>query len=119
LALKSDSDLLRNAKSLISNPERWCQGAHSLRANGAHCLGSDPDAVAWCAGGAVWRIGSDNPAVRDEALRILTLAARETFGEDHLAVNDRLGHAAVMRMLDVAIRLADEKELKMSDGKSA
>jgi hypothetical protein len=113
--LKPGSELLSRAKSLISNPERWCQGAHSVRADGTHCLGSDPKAIAWCAGGAVWRIGGDNRAVRDEALRTLTLAARETFGEDHIAVNDRLGHAAVMKMLDVAIRLADERGIDVSD----
>jgi hypothetical protein len=111
------SDLLRKAKSLISSPERWCQGAHSLRADGTHCPGDDPNAVAWCAGGAVWRIDRDNPSVRDAALRTLTIAARETFGEDHLAVNDRLGHTAVMRMLDVAIQLAEQKEIANSSNR--
>jgi hypothetical protein len=105
----SVSELLKQAKSLIGAPDRWCQGVASIRAEGSYCLPTDPAAIVWCAAGAIWHVGRDNPAGRDESLRLLCAAAWQVFGEDHLAVNDRLGYSAVMTMFDTAIALAGAK----------
>jgi len=62
----------------------------------------DPTACRWCSTGAIY--AEPLSKARNEARDALGAAARETFhGYGVVDVNDQLGHAAVLRMFDVAI----------------
>lgn len=100
--MKTEAQKLREAKALISDPKRWCQGSYGKTADGEITLAKDPKAVAWCAVGACKKVG---------AMSSILLAAADVLCEESdIYVNDTLGHEATLEMFDLAIELA-EKEL--------
>jgi hypothetical protein len=93
---------------------RWTKGAFARDANGNEVFIWSPLAVCWCAEGALKRCRL--PRTIDDSIsslfdrRDLNQVAAILFGQDMTAVNDDLGHAAVMQMYDKAIELArDDK----------
>ena len=93
------SDVLRQARALIADPKRWCQRVGRM----------DERRCALTALEDVYRHNS--AAVHDRATDYLYHAAKGVVGrESVIAVNDIHGHAAVLRMYDEAIRLAEAAE---------
>lgn len=96
-------EVLRWARDLIADPERWCQGA---LAENAECEPVDydsPDACRWCALGAVYRASPKTPD-GDAAIFYLHDAARP---RGLIDANDNQDHAAVLDLYDRAIALAE------------
>ena len=96
---------LREARALIEDPERWTTREYARDAEGgALDDGAEPAAVCWCAVGALDRVtGEPVDLLHDPAYRLLAKVA----SYEVTRTNDRHGHAAVLRMYDRAIELAE------------
>lgn len=92
-------EVLIAARELISAPERWTTGWYARDANHETTHSHSPDAVRWCAAGALIRSGG-NAAVFD---LVNAVVITKMLGGHMAAVNDHFGHAAVLRMFDLAI----------------
>lgn len=117
--------LLIQTRDLIADPSRWCRGAMARTANWVPerperegCRALDPRATRRCLTGALYFVSKDLvPAGRhfldDPAYIGAFNALREACGALYgitgmcigiVGVNDRYGHAAVLAVLDSAIR---------------
>lgn len=116
------TDVLKEARALISDPEHWTQGSAAIENTGAECLPTDPDAYAFCGLGAILHV----LGVSEED--DLTRAAHARLCEALWEIEPRLpgyhkhfvdlnddafglfeggledNHAAVLRAFDAAIR---------------
>lgn len=101
----ASADILRAARARIEDPKNWTQGAFAKLADGRGTISHDPDAVCWCAIGAV----RAEAGTRDQAVEYyLTWAALRHFGVAGASVvNDCNGHASVLKMYDAAIAAAE------------
>lgn len=107
--MKTNSQILREAKALIRLKKNWCQGNSGRDSSGNAISNLDPRAVAFCAFGAVERVaGSDH---FDEPEAYMERAAK-TLGHNGLYINDQTDHKTVMKMFDLAIKYAEEDERK-------
>jgi hypothetical protein len=88
-------DLLAT-RDLIADEDHWTHHTLARTASGKSCDPYDPKASAWCLVGAFARVagGARNP----ESVLM------ELLGENPAFVNDAHGHAAVLALLDRAIR---------------
>jgi hypothetical protein len=127
-ALVMTKTVLTCAEALIRSPGRWTRGAYARRADGRAVDVLHPDAVCWCAVGAVLRVAEDEasaalPFYRDEwrktawrAIRELTRAAgADVSAEDDdaiasedtiaavLSINDARGKHAVLALFRAAL----------------
>lgn len=99
--------VLKAARELISTPERWVQGPFAVDRQGLSVSPLSPDACAFCAIGATWRIAGtgDADSGADRELDI-TLGGQLANG-----FNDAEGrtHAEVLDLFDRTIaRLESE-----------
>jgi hypothetical protein len=101
-------EMLIEGRALIADRLQWTQGQYARTMDGSGVPARCDSAVSFCATGALLR--ADAPSrgyapsvVYHEADDALTQAGRELFGVSAVAVNDDLGHAAVLRMYDRAI----------------
>lgn len=102
---KSPTTVLREARALIADENRWCTEVMATDMQGNSC--AVYDGVKFCAIGALEKVSDDN----EEATQFLCEAAMALFSRpEPYEVNDTLGHAATMRMYDEAIRAADADE---------
>lgn len=100
-------EILRAARELISDPARWTKGACARDRKGEPLYaGYDPQAVRWCAFGAVEKIGRTNRE-RFAAVDVLNKASYSWLP----AVNDNEGREAVISVYDRAIALAEQEEV--------
>lgn len=101
----ASADILRAARARIEDPKNWTQGDFAKLADGRGATSYDPDAVCWCAIGAV----RAEAGLRDEVVeRYLVDAAQNHFSRRSPAmVNDCIGHDAVLQMYDAAIAAAE------------
>ena len=103
---------LRAARALISKESNWTQRRSACNARGERLDPADSGAVRWCAAGAILRIGGSSIMARcagvalDDACRSLGLKGRI---ED---VNDTTDHRTVLKVFDLAVKRAAEKERK-------
>lgn len=115
--MKTPADILREAKALIADEAKWCQGALAKRSN-VEC---DPFTQPYdqlCSYGAIRVITKDCWDEICEVQPWLNVAAYETLQNKKIArqkdvpfvvaVNEQLDHAAVMEMFDRAIELAEK-----------
>jgi len=101
-------EVLRDARESISDPARWTQCVDARTETGKAVRFDDPDAVRWCLMGAVWRSAQklNKPyRVWDASYQSLKDAARrlKMFYILPTTINDVVGHAAVLNLLDEAI----------------
>lgn len=99
------SEILRAARSLISDQACWTQGKAARSASGREVMPSSKRAVCWCAQGAVERVSSSQFETASEALEALRRFAPSfdpSFSEP-FEVNDVFGHEATLQMFDLAI----------------
>ena len=109
----SAAEKLRQAKALIENPARWCQGNGAVADDGAVVDFDSPEAHRWCARGAVSKVTNHRPntPVYNATVRFLDRAANELHaGFNSVQVNDQLNHRDVMKMFRRAIRLAQKAD---------
>lgn len=98
--------LLREAADLISDRARWTQGCSAVSSRGDRVSVLSPDAVAWCASGAIRRL-TDSPTDGGEALHFLDRAAREFGQPSVMTLNDTSNHETVVLMFVRAIALSE------------
>lgn len=103
-------DLLREARALISDPDKWTQGTLARNAYGSEVASYSHDACKWCVAGAMLRVADSNDVPYSTELSAhsaLVLASRELFGSSAIEeVNDTRTHADVLALFDRAIELA-------------
>ena len=107
--------ILEKAKAIIEDEKNWCQHVFAMNSEGKKVLELEDDAARWCAVGSFTKANVSykydcNSEVEFECLK----NAASEIGSDYECnevtyVNDRLGHAAVMKMYDLAIKIRDEK----------
>jgi hypothetical protein len=99
-------EVLQQARALISDPARWTQDAPARNADGQRVEPFKPEAVCWCAWGAldraVWDTGFVAPGhgrALAHLIRELGLQAGQlgTFNDTHI-------HAEVLALFDKAIQ---------------
>lgn len=96
-------EVLVAARELISDPSKWTQNAIARMPDGTECSEHDPEAVSWCALGAIHKCGY---VYSGDAWAHLSNAAYEVGASSLVDVNNNRQHADVMRMFDRAIELA-------------
>ncbi len=106
--MKTDKQVLIEAKQLISDPSKWCQNSLARDENEVSLSnGFDSRACRWCAYGAVDKVlGGYGMKYTDDFTRITDLLdeSAKDFGFDSApALNDSRGHEYVIRMYDKAI----------------
>lgn len=110
------AEILRAAKSLISDKAKWTTGAYAKTSAG-RMIGVDcENACQFCAIGALARVSGTTPKFVEREFDVgafLNKAAGER-GYPHI-VNDEDGHAAVMAMYDRAIELAEAASVPRHD----
>lgn len=103
---KTTVQVLREARALISDPERWSKGWFAKDSGRHHVSPCDPRAVRWCALGAVRHASQEKGWMG--AKRLLDRAVPSHI----VSVNDAKGnraevHAQVLAAFDRAIELAE------------
>lgn len=93
-------EILRAAKRLIENPERWTQNAPARHATGEPCGSYSVYAVCWCAIGAIYKASAGSDAVE---------AAIAAMPKGFVDDNDTLGHAKTMANFDIGIANAESQ----------
>jgi hypothetical protein len=66
MAALTKVDILRQARELLSDEERWTRGSYARDAEGKVCGWNEPEATCFCAEGAIFRVsgGGSGPAFR-------------------------------------------------------
>ena len=99
---------LVRAKARIADPESWCINSQARLSSGVGVDADHPDAVRFCAVGALGR--EYNVAgwyvLENPAYKFLNSAARELSDACPAHLNNTRGHAFVMAMFDKAIESA-------------
>lgn len=95
-------DVLRYARAIIADRERWTKHAIARNQYGGAC--ETERGVKFCAVGAI----KATTAQHGGPLAVLNEAAINLYGRISWEVNDNLGHVEVMRVYDEAIRLAEK-----------
>lgn len=128
------AQLLRRARARIEDPARWTRGSYAKRIadDGSLmlCRPNDGRATCWCAQGAVFCEANESSfdevgradATRRALAALRTIAVQrgyESFGHplgavfalnDDAGMSDMQAHAAVLRMYDRAIALAEKEQ---------
>jgi len=95
-------EALQAAYDLIGNKKKWTLGAYARDRDGCSIDTRDDEAVSWCAGGAIDKVGgSETSAFCD-----LGLVCSKKYGRGLSYVNDYLGYATIRRMFRKAIKAA-------------
>lgn len=103
-------DILIKARELISDPERWTQGAYAKDSSGREVYDSDA-AVCWCGIGALRRVAGYDYLSRSKAIDFLHKTAREAGFDYFQDFNDSSTHAEVLAAFDRAIEAARNAEV--------
>ena len=118
------STILRNARAMIHNKDRWTRGALARNEQGKSVDPDSNQACQWCAIGAVMssirtfsnkrtpRYLTQNKVAQISADlgTIIRESTSEVAGIEEC--NDRLGHTAVLAIFDEAIRRAEIEETR-------
>lgn len=99
--------LLKLAKTKIADRAHWCKGALAKNADDNSCGYRNPDAIKFCALGALASV-SDGSSQRLKECHLLSCAAQKLFGTYLTVVNNTRGHEAVMKVYDLAISMEEK-----------
>lgn len=97
-------DVLKGARELLSDPEKWTQGWYARDAEGRPADdGNDPRAVCWCIWGACEKVAGDWSKTHGA-----TQALDSCAGGHAPTLNDAAGttHTEILGVLDCAIAKA-------------
>ena len=100
------ADLLRAARALIANPDRWTTGCAARDAHGRSVMPEQLEAVRFDGIGALFRLTPDEPDLRDRAVWALDTVAGS---RGWTAWQDAPGrtHAEILAAMDRAIAASD------------
>lgn len=104
----SPAEILRVAREKISAPKHWTKGEYARDGHGKPVFSQSPDAVCWCARGAIYAADPDD---KDRlSHRFLREAIQEQAGHDSIVgFNDGTRHDRVLAAFDRAIQLAEAR----------
>lgn len=103
--MKTDAQILREARALIEDPVHWCQTAEARTKSGYPVNPLCREATQWCASGAIFRVAECD--LTHPTHRILCKAMGVKWVADF---NDRRSHFDVLTAFDRAIELAEQAE---------
>jgi len=103
-------EVLKGARDLLADPERWCKGAFALDAHGNLLAdGFEPGACKWCLAGAIEKISGRSSMEYEPALGRLNRIVQGSANTPITLVSwhdeEERTHAEVLALLDAAIRL--------------
>lgn len=110
--MRTAKEILQASRARIADPAHWTQHAYARDAAGKQVGYISNIAVCWCAHGSLLAESWKEVTIRNlradlEASEALNEVARTLFDNASLAmVNDNIGHAAVLRIYDLAIQEA-------------
>ena len=98
-------EILKAARALIEDPERWCQGVEAVNAAGDPVAAVTEGACRWCAVGALGRTAPQGGLGLLDAFRghLRALGYSGDCFNDLVLLNDNVGHDAVLAAFDAAI----------------
>ena len=95
-------EILKAAKARIADKKHWCQRTLARTARGRGVHPCDPEAVSWCAVGAIYSVDGGNVLIG-----LLAEASKSIFGLPVAKVNNdtdkEYAHACIMDIYDHAI----------------
>jgi hypothetical protein len=95
-------DVLKAARAKITDPNKWTRGVNARDSSGLECFAHKPEAVCWCAQGAVLSIDSSYGSQQISFI-FLKKAALLLGYVDWTDLNDKADHETVLKMFDMAI----------------
>jgi hypothetical protein len=106
----TDTDVkvvLEDALNLISDPDKWTRQVFARDAEGFVTNAGDPEAVCWCAFGALVKTARTyNIDVFIRASDLVQATAKKQFKTNAIEVNDKLGYEAAKELLQAAVDAA-------------
>lgn len=123
------SEILIGARALIADPAHWTQEVHARDKNGMPVVPTDPDATCFCADGALVKAagvtiddegywGNDeayyaaNKLLCDVTFHMTGQRSYARVNDGFAEIEDHEAHAAVLRIMDGGIKLAQEIEAR-------
>ncbi len=102
--MKTTLEILKEARALIEDPARWTRKIYARDEQGFGVSETDPEAVCFCSLGAIAKV-SGVPTYQLSNVPTYQLSTPFHFlGYDPVVlINDTRGHAAVLRLFDLAI----------------
>lgn len=96
-------EVLKAARSLLSEPDRWTQGTYARDADGKAVPPSDPAAVCFCIHGAILHVAPSYPDMQTRLEAVKALA--DSLWVSLVMFNDKRGRTQreVVALFDVAI----------------
>ncbi len=105
-------EALREMREFLQDEKRFCKRTSAKDINGKSVSPHSKKARSWCIEGLYYMLGlSYNMSVK-----YLHEAADTLFTKDLIWVNDNLGHAAILQVIDEAIEAAEEIESAIEMG---
>lgn len=106
------AEALLESGKLLANPARWCQGALARTGTGTPIAPTSKRARRWDSTGVIYHVARCRIDDHDSAglnavgpaLAAASFAAGRLYGQGLVAVNDEIGHEAVMACLRLAYK---------------
>jgi hypothetical protein len=104
-----EMQIIKRAREIISDPEKWCKGAFARNADGKETYCYDPnvippEATQFCGYGALVKAAIDTGQPWELAYDIaVNLVKGGCCLTDFTNVNDEQGHAAILSLFDKAL----------------
>jgi hypothetical protein len=95
-------EILKAARDLISDPEHWTKRANARDSYGEIIGCSQPEAVRWCAYGALNKVSRGDSATIRKAYDYL-MGVNNFQGTTLEGINDVWGHMRIISAFDAAI----------------
>jgi hypothetical protein len=110
VTIKSDKEILVEARNLIADPSKWVRGNLALDDDGKTLGdGYDPRACKWCALGALGKALGKGEYQRFRYITLKLDRVAEDLSYGYAAtLNDESNHDTVLRMFDIAISKESE-----------
>lgn len=99
--------LLKAARALISDPDKWTQGVFARNKEGSRISSTSPEATCWCASGAVNSIGFGSFNIRCGTLDAME---KHGFGDSIEKFNDTHTHTEVLAEFDNVIAAIERSQ---------
>jgi hypothetical protein len=108
--MSTEIAIIRRAREIISDPEKWTQHAGAREASGFEVVPHSTVACRWCAWGAIQKAARE---IVGQGIYVHSLRAAARLDTNIVqsglhplfAVNDQQGHAAVLSLFDKALAM--------------
>lgn len=101
-------------RELLGDETRWTQGQNARNSQNNPVNWDDPNACKFCMNGGLLKVsgykrGTEYPHSFDMSERYLSKCASDLFDRGYVTVNDDKDHAAVVKVMDCAIKRAQDE----------